>query len=200
MKTINTILILLLLLSSNNIWSADANGKFAVRNAGMIPCHEFINQKEKKSATYNLYMGWIDGYLSASNQYIDNTYDLVPWGNTVLLAELLANHCKNNLNQRFYIAVNQLAGVLLKQRLKKHSELIETSYNGNKSYIYQAVLLQVQQQLKKENFYNGKFHGKFDKPTRKSLEAYQKAKKLAITGLPDQLTLYMIFKGIAAER
>ena len=47
--------------------------------------------------------------------------------------------------------------------------------------------------------YDGKVDGQFSSSTRKALESYQKANGLATTGLPDQLTLYKIYRGIAQE-
>ncbi len=188
-----------ILTNTAGVWAADELGRFAVRNAGMVTCQSFVDEKVKKSAKFNLYMGWIDGYISAANQFTKDTYDLIPWGNTVFLAALLENHCKKNPEQRFYIAVNKLTGAMLQQRLKTQSKLIETSHKGKKSYIYRSTLQKVQEHLQNRDLYKGKVDGNFNTETRKSLESYQKSQNIAITGLPDQITLYKIFREIAAE-
>ena len=183
------------MMSSTSVSSiaSDSEGRFAVRNAGMVTCEKFIEEKNKKSPQFNLYMGWIDGYLSAANQFTEKTFDLVPWGNTVLLATLIENHCETNKDQHFYVAVNQLAAAMMKDRIIEHSELIKTEHDGNKTYVYQEVLMRMQKVLKKEKLYRGKPDGKYGQGTRKAIIEFQKSHKLAVTGLPDQLTLYYMF-------
>ncbi len=196
MKTILFISGLLLSLWHSALWSADDQGQFAVRNAGMASCQDFVNEKKRNSPKLNLYMGWIDGYLSAANQFTQKTYDLIPWGNTVFLATLLENHCSKNPEQRFYVAVNKLAGSMMKLRLPKQSKMVKTEYQGKKTYVYQAVLEIIQQFLRKNGLYSGEADGKFGPGTRKALQDFQKKNGLAVTGLPDQITLYKIFSDI----
>ncbi len=198
----NALLLVLLLagFGSSNLWAADTLGRFAVRNAGMVTCQDFVDEKAKHSAKFNLYMGWIDGYISAANQYTKDTYDLIPWGNTIFLSALLDNHCKKNPEQRFYVAVNKLTGAMLKQRLRTQSKMIEASYKGKKSYIYKSTLEKVQRYLQQKGLYENKVYGSFNADTRKALEAYQESHGLLVTGLPDQITLYKIFRAIAKQQ
>lgn len=187
----------LLLLGS--VFAADKNGSFAVRSAGMMTCEVFVKEKVEKSKSLNLYMGWIDGYISAANQYTNDTFDLVPWGNTVLLATLLESHCKVNPDQRFYIAVNQLVATLMQERITEKTDFIETKHGGNSTYLYRSVLVKVQEKLNEKGLFKGKTDGEFGDDTRLAIEAFQKSNKLQVTGLPDQLTLYKIFGGIGSR-
>ncbi len=184
------------LLCLSTAFAADKNGSFAVRSAGMMTCETFVQEKSERSKSLNLYMGWIDGYISAANQYTNDTFDLVPWGNTVLLATLLENHCKANPEQRFYIAVNQLVGTLMQERITEKTDFVETKHGENSTYLYQTILVQVQEKLIDKGLFKGNANGEFGDDTRLALEAYQKDNKLKVTGLPDQLTLYKIFGGI----
>lgn len=188
-------LLVLMVLQVAGVRAADEAGRFAVRNAGMSTCDKFLEEKEKRSPALNLYMGWIDGYISAANQFTKENFDLIAWGNTPFLATLLENHCRNHPVERFYVAVNKLVASLSSGRLKTHSELIETRHQDKKTYLYQSVLLDVQQRLKNEGHYTGAPDGVFDDETRLALEKYQKAKNIQVTGLPDQLTLYLIYGG-----
>ncbi len=187
------LLIIILTLSSFNSLASDKDGRFAVRNAGMITCAKFVEEKNKRSTQYNIYVGWIDGFLSAANQFTKQTFDLVPWGNTAFLTTLLENHCKKNNEQLFYVAVNKLAASMMEQRLPVYSEHIKIEYNGKTTYVYQVILKKLQEVLKKEKFYKGKPDGLYGKGTRKAIEKFQKSNNLAVTGLPDQLTLYVVF-------
>lgn len=175
--------------------AADENGKFAVRNAGMVSCKVFNDEseKQKKSKTYTMYIGWIDGYISAANQFTNNTFDLVPWGNTPFYALLIAKHCKKYPKEPFYVAVNKFVGSQVKTRLTKESVFVKLRNGKNETHIYKDVLKVVQQILKDENFYRGAIDGEYGPGTKAAFEKFQKANKLAISGLPDQLTLYMLY-------
>jgi len=192
--------LLILLALHSNAWAADKDGRFAVRNAGMVSCEMFVAEKKQDSTKFGLYMGWIDGYLSAANQFTPETFDLVPWGNTVFLAALLENHCTKNPEQKFYVAVNKLASAMMSQRLVAHSKMVKVSYKNNKTYIYQTILMDVQKHLKNIGLYTGNVQGEFNADTRSALEQFQKNNNLAVTGLPDQLTLYKLFRAMSSKK
>lgn len=183
-----------LLLTSQLLFAADQEGRFAIRNAGMSTCQQFIDAKKDSPEKMGLFMGWIDGYISAANQYTESTYDLIPWGNTLLLATLIENHCKNNTKERFYVAVNKLAASMMSERLTTQSEMIKTSYKGKKTYIYKSVLQNLQKKLKAMGLYNSSADGAYGKGTRNAILAFQKKHGLALSGLPDQLTIYKIIR------
>ncbi|MBL7002952.1 MAG: peptidoglycan-binding protein [Gammaproteobacteria bacterium] len=192
MKT--TLFLFITLLFSNLTYASDSEGRFAIRNAGMNTCQNFIETKQRSPEKMGLYFGWIDGYISAANQYTEKTYDLIPWGNTLFLATLIENHCKNNPKERFYVAVNKLASAMIQDRLTEQSELIKTSYKGKKSYIYKRVLKDLQTKLGTLGFYKAKADGSYGPSTREALINYQKQNGLAQSGLPDQLTIYKILR------
>lgn len=199
MRNVALFIAIFITLTSTPLKAADSKGSFAVRNAGMTTCQRFVDEKKKNSPVFNLYMGWIDGYISAANQYTADTYDLIPWGNTAFLATLLQNHCSKHPDQRFYVAVNQLAAAMLDQRLVTRSEMIETSNKGKKTHIYKSILLKVQLHLRELKMYTGKADGEYGPGTRSALEMFQKESGLAVTGLPDQLTLYKVFQKLNAK-
>jgi len=194
MNRLLIVLTLALTCVSAPIFAADAAGHFAVRNAGMATCQQFLDEKAAMSPKFNLYMGWIDGYISAANQFSKETFDFIPWGNTPFLATLLENFCKKNPETRFYVAVNKLVAAMAGKRLTTESPMVETVNDGHKTYIYQVVLKEVQGYLKADGFYQGTPDGNFGPETRDALLAFQKANKLKETGLPDQITLYLINK------
>ncbi|MBV1876614.1 MAG: peptidoglycan-binding protein [Pseudomonadales bacterium] len=192
-----TLIICLLLAQATS--AADKNGSFAVRSSGMMTCKDFVTAKSSRSDKLNLYMGWLDGYISAANQFTKDTFDIVRWGNTVFLITLIENHCKSHPDQRFYLAANQLVAALLQQRITERTELVEASYAGNSTYLYEIVLRELQTKLQQAGLLSDEPNGQFTKATRIALEAYQAANSLQTTGLPDQLTLYKIFAGIGKK-
>jgi peptidoglycan hydrolase-like protein with peptidoglycan-binding domain len=62
------------------------------------------------------------------------------------------------------------------------------------------VLIQIQGLLSKEGFYSGDANGSFSKETSEALVAYQTAKKLTPTGMPDQPTLGSLLGRKAAPK
>ncbi len=194
MKKMMFVLCLSLPLLNSPSFAADSAGRFAVRNAGMGTCQQFLDEKAAKTPNINLYLGWIDGYISAANQLSKDTFDFIPWGNTPFLATLLENYCKKNPDTRFYIAVNKLVGAMAGKRLKTESPMVEAVNDGQKTYIYKVVLQEVQEYLKEDGFYLGAADGAYGPATRDALLAFQKANKIKETGLPDQITLYLLYK------
>ena len=193
MKTLGILLILI--LSIGSVYAADEKGKFAVRNAGMVSCEVFLkeSQKKEKSRAYNMYLGWIDGYISAANQFTNKTFDLAPWGNTPFYAVLLSKYCEKNPKDPFYIAVNKFIGSQVQNRLQTFSILVPVTNGKDTTHVYVGVLKAVQQILKNEKYYKGAVDGQFGPGTINALKKFQKANKLAETGLPDQLTLYIAY-------
>ncbi|MCP3848642.1 MAG: peptidoglycan-binding protein [Gammaproteobacteria bacterium] len=189
-----SLILLITFLLSNTAIASDSEGRFAIRNAGMSTCQNFVETKKNSPEKMGLYFGWIDGYISAANQYTTETYDLVPWGNTLFLATLIENHCKNNPNERFYVSVNKLAASMMHKRLKEQSKLIETNYKGNKTYIYKRILKDIQTKLIELGLYMDKADGNYGPNTRKAIINFQNQNGLAQTGLPDQLTIYKVLR------
>ncbi len=172
--------------------AADAEGRFAVRGAGMMECRVFVEEKRQNTPKLNLYLGWIDGYVSAANQFSPDTFDRVPWGNTVYLATLVESYCKKHPGDRFYVAVGRLLENLAKQRLRTSSELVVAEHDGHRTHLYRSVLKAVQARLKEAGHYQGEPDGTYGPATRDALLAFQKEVGARQTGLPDQLTLYLI--------
>ena len=60
--------------------AADADGRFAVKSAGGTKCSQFVEFVDARNpAQIALYVGWVAGYISASNQLEPDTFDLASW-------------------------------------------------------------------------------------------------------------------------
>ena len=51
------------------------NGEYSIRGAGAVSCDVYLRAREDQSHLYHVIAGWIDGYLTARNKFIDGTYD-----------------------------------------------------------------------------------------------------------------------------
>ena len=60
--------------------------------------------------------------------------------------------------------------------------------------------MDVQKHLKDIGLYTGNVQGEFNADTRSALEQFQKNNNLAMTGLPDQLTLYKLFRAMSSKK
>ena len=175
-------------------FGADSNGRFAIKGAGAAYCERYAKARADKSPEYNLYSGWVSGYLTAVNQYSKNTFDVASWESVGLLLALLDGHCVRNPKDRFYKVVESMSVALVKNQLDERSPPVEVKVGERKLVIYEEVLRRVQKVLAKAGFYEGEPDGQFGPGTRKAIEAFQREKKLEVTGTPDQRTLLRLFR------
>lgn len=186
---LNNLAILSLLAWSSVLPAADDNGQFAIKGMGPATCQRFVAARNAQSREYFQFGGWINGYLSATNRYEQQTFDVVPWQSTGLLAGWLARFCQRNPDAPFVRAVAMMVNTLGKERLTARSELVEAQVGDQVVYIYESILRRVQERLSERGHYTGAATGNFDSQTREALERFQREAGLKLTGLPDQPTL-----------
>ena len=175
--------------------AADTGGSFAVKGVGLTRCKDFVAAvKEKKSDQVAMYVGWIGGFMTASNQLTTETFDLTPWQNVRTLTAALVNHCDKNADTRFGAAVVRMANALKPDRLMERSILVPIEHEGRRHYVYKEAVRRAQAALTDLGMYSGDVNGDFDAATRAALETYQKEHSLTATGLPDQTTLFRLFR------
>lgn len=189
------VLVGLLWLAPGIASAADAEGAFAVKGVGLTRCSDFVAAVQGvEKDRIAMYVGWIGGFMTASNQNKDETFDLTPWQNVRTLSSALMAFCDKNADMRFAEATARLAASLGRDRLVNRTELVPISHEGKNHYVYKETLRRVQAQLAEKGLFSGDVNGEFDEPTRAAIETYQTEKKLPVSGLPDQRTLYSLFK------
>lgn len=174
--------------------AADENNQFAIKGIGLSSCENFVEARKTQSPQYFQFGGWMNGYLSAVNRYEQNTFDVVSWQSTGLLAGWLAAFCQSNPDVPFVRAVAMMVNTLGKERLTTRSEQVEAEAGNVTVYIYESVLSQVQERLSKSGHFQGPVTGKFDNQTRQALEGFQRETGLDPTGVPDQATLAQLLQ------
>ncbi len=183
--------------------AASKTGQYAIKGIGADRCANYVEAAEAKSPLLDVFAGWIEGHLSATNRYRPDTFDIAPWQSTRLLMALLYAHCQNNPDQRLFQAVENMEEVLAKGRLTERSEVVEIDAgDGKKLALYHEILKRVQKALLDAGLLEGKADGRYGPKTKAALEAFQEREGLPGTGLPDQETLYRLLleKDIAPPR
>jgi hypothetical protein len=193
--------------------AATAKGEFAVEGAGFATCSaftaarkargEFRTQAASKAAaeaeavagvdSYARFIGWIEGYLTATNRYMDDTFDVAPWQTAELYGVIIGDHCEKNPDERLYTVVMKMVTTLSDDRMKLPSEQVGLSIKGRGFTLYTEVIRRTQDALKKQSLYRGEVTGVWDQPTQLAVASYQAVVGLQDTGLPDPLTLWLLF-------
>ncbi|MCP5151142.1 MAG: peptidoglycan-binding protein [Ectothiorhodospiraceae bacterium] len=174
--------------------AADSQGRYAVKGAGIGTCKQFLEEREKRSQAYYVFAGWVDGFLSANNRFNEDTYDLASWETNDVLTAYLAHHCGRNSDQRFGAAVIAMIEALKKERLTEASPPVQTTSGETTVTVYAEALRRAQEALAALGHYKATPDGQYGPATRKALEAFQTEKSLTVNGLPDQQTLFTLFR------
>lgn len=174
--------------------AASKSGRFAIKDVGLASCTRYSEEHKKKSKRYFQFVGWMMGYISSHNMYTKDNVDVAPWQTTHLLAELIASFCHANPKTQLVAAVNLLIANLASSRLRTGSKRVKITVGDKTMYMYEAILRRAQQMLAERGHYNGPADGNFGAATRQAFEKFQKENKIAVTGMPDQRSLLLIFR------
>ncbi|WP_198263067.1 peptidoglycan-binding domain-containing protein [sulfur-oxidizing endosymbiont of Gigantopelta aegis] len=193
-KYIASFLFLIASLLSQGAIAADKLGQFGIRGAGLISCQIYENERKAKADVYLMAAAWIDGYITATNEHVDDTYDILSFETTELLTEVLDKHCKKNPNDAVITVIRALLAKLRDDRLQFYSKKIEISIGERQVSLYIETLKRIQQHLKSAGFYKGKINGKYDQEMLIAMQAYQQSIAFKPTGFPDQATLWRLLR------
>jgi len=174
--------------------AATADGQFARKGIWFKTCAEYVKARGDQSKLYYMFVGWVDGYITAINQYANDTFDVTFFETSELLAALLDSNCRRNPEAQFFVAVDALTRAIINNRLQEPSPVVEASAGGQTVKLYAEALRRAQEALAKRGYFSGSADGAFTPETRSAFEAFQKAENMTTTGLPDQLTLLRLFR------
>jgi Putative peptidoglycan binding domain len=183
-----------LLFYASAAFAADDRGSFAMKGAGFLTCKKFVAEREKKSNIYYMIGGWLDGYITAYNKYVDDTYDITSFESLELLLRLMQNHCQSNPNDRLYPVINSIVETLNPARLQRGSPRVEIRVSDRKTVLYRETIRRIQTELTRRGLYKGALDGRFTDATRSALIAFQSDINFTTTGFPDQATLWRLLR------
>lgn len=198
-----TMLGMLLYCCLSSAHASDPSNAYALRGVGMLPCETYLQEMEKKSSTWFMIGGWLDGYITATNRHVPDTYDVLSFESTDLVAGLLAAHCKGHPKDRVAAVLNAILLKFQGDRLRTRSARLKGKVGEQEFAIYAEVLQRVQNRLSALGLYQGEREPEFGEKTREAVVAFQRSNNLQPTGLPDQATLWRLLRlpdGSTAQR
>lgn len=187
-------IVMLSLVLSDVSMAADNDGKFAAKGAARRVCSDFTQASKDKTSDVLLYGGWVEGYLSAYNQFQPDTYDVMPWQTTELVLIFLRRHCESHPQTKFFDAMSSLISSLFPIRLEQESAIVSVDVNNGQSYYYVEILKRAKQRLHAMGHYATEpVYDDFNEQDIKAFADFQTKLGLQATGIPDQLTLSSLF-------
>ena len=181
-------------LTVSSVSAADTKGQFAIKGVGNATCRQYLVETGKSSPNSFLFAGWLNGYLTAQNQHLKDTFDITSWETINTLANFLGTYCQNNPDRSFYLAVTTMLSALYDQRIPAFSKVVTIGKGRQKIRVYEEVLKRAQNKLVELGYLKGKADGHFGPVTTEAFLAYQKKLKLEETGIPDQITLFKLLR------
>lgn len=191
--TLRHLIAAVLICSATNAFAMDAAGSFAVKGVGLSKCSAFVEvAKGKDPGALARYVGWIGGFVTASNQHLKDNFDITPWQDIRTLTLALVNHCDKNADMRFGEAVIRMTGSLYTDRLVSKSELMPIEHEGRQHYVYKESMRRIKAKLGELGLYTGEIDGEFNDATKEAIKTFQAERKLTETGVPDQNTVFQL--------
>ena len=184
------------------VHAATTTGRFAIEGAGLATCSAFTQARKSRTVeekaqagvdSYARFIGWVEGYLTGVNRYVGDTFDIAPWQTPELYGVIIGEHCEKNPDDRLFEVVQKMVITLTGDRLKTPSETVSLTIDGKGFAVYTEVIRRAQDALKTQGLYRGAVTGQWDDATQKGVAFYQAAVGLQDTGLPDPLTLWLLF-------
>ena len=197
LKPIAAAMVVLLPLTAQ---AADSQSRYAVKGAGRANCSLYVKAADEQSRLHPHFIGWLEGYFSAINQFTPDTYDISPFVDTDVIVRLILENCRKNPEVNLTHMAQAAAKRVGVHRLHEASPLIEARVGDRRQMVYRETLRRVQRELAEAGFFEGDINGLFGEDSVKALEAFQADRNLTVTGVPDAPTLVKIFADVAASQ
>lgn len=174
--------------------AVDDNDSYAVKGAGTSFCSAFVDTVDSKDRKYLVYGGWIEGYITALNQQLEQTYDLAPWQSTELLLSFMQSSCRANPDVQFHEMAKAMTAELARVKLKQGGRYVLIKGSDN-LVLHEEIVRRAKSVLGAKGLYSGDTQKvNWDEDVRAAMKLFQESAKLPASGLPDQASLFWLFK------
>ena len=169
--------------------ASDSEGNFAIAGAGFQPCSAFLESYEAQDVNLLAYRSWINGFVTAHNLLLEDTYNVSPVHTLDELTGVLARVCGANTELVMAQATTAVLNQFEPLHLSAPSEPV-TLTQGDASVTVPAVFVErAQTALAELGHYQGGVDGIYGPGTAAAITSFQEAEELPPTGLPDATTL-----------
>ncbi|MEM7739694.1 MAG: peptidoglycan-binding protein [Pseudomonadota bacterium] len=175
--------------------AGDANGDFAPKGIGMMPCSQFVQAAEEGRVEAAIAMSWFAGYLSASNMLLPETYDLVTWQEGIL-PSIVVSICQQAPDQPIAIAGPELINAFGPSRLQTAERPAQVSVGEKTRLLYPSTVRKLQEALQRAG-QTVSVDGDFGPGTQSAISSFQTAMGIPPSGFPDEPTLVALLSGPA---
>lgn len=181
---------------TDNALAATETGQFAVRGVGSRSCSDLTAALDGESAddVTDAAALWIAGYVSHFNRSTPGIFEALPIVDNAVVAGLALNVCGANPDVMFEAVIAQVIASFSAGALSEESELVRIAPDGAATTLRRTVFRKVQERLIDEGLLPaGSADGLYGPQSRQALVAFQAARDIAETGIPDPATLIMMF-------
>ncbi len=169
--------------------AADSKGNFALRGIGSQSCKEMLEELQKAPGTAPIAASWLLGYMSATNRYEPDTFDISPVMDPQALFNVLVGLCKAHPEARVQTVASDTLAALGRARVRTDSPMVEAKSGNATAQIRQETLLLVQKRLNEKGYLKSKPDGSYGAQSEAAVKSFQTAEKLPVTGVPDAPTV-----------
>lgn len=188
---------LVLTLSTSQLaQAANKDGLFAVRGIGAQTCRALNDalSAENSTTVRSALSIWTAGWISHANRVSDGIFDAHPVLNNSDVAVLVERLCQSNPDAVIETVLASSTAAIASGVTMNESPSVTIENEGRSVVLREAVLQKAQDILVEEGLLEAKqADGKYGPNTAKALSRFQKDSGAEVTGLPDAVTLYLLF-------
>jgi len=169
--------------------AADAKGNFALRGIGSQSCQALLDELQKAPGNAVAAASWVLGYMSATNRYEPDTFDVSPVTDAQAIFNVVIGLCKAHPTVRVQTIVSDTLAALGKARIKTDSPMVDTKSGNTVAGVRTETLILVQKKLAERGYLKAKADGTYGAQSEAAVKSFQTAEKLPVTGVVDSATI-----------
>lgn len=182
---------LILCLQGGPATAADSSGSWAIHGLGSASCKALNDNKAFREASPQRaqLMAWLQGYLTAGNRLLPETFDQSPLVSGEALTSILVNNCALNPTANVQAAADGVLQLLAPTKISYNSPLLEIRNEYGQVTVRAQTLQAMQAALTQAKLYKGYVDGKDSPALQAAIRSFQAGQKLPETGLADPDTI-----------